>query len=152
MNSYMIRVNEMNFAWELIHAETEAEALESFAEDLQKESKTYYVHVSVVREDADGSLPDDPDSDDCDEYRNEYLHFAVDPDEPECIDNKKHRWHSPHSLFGGCEANPGVFGNAGGVIIKEICKRCKTLRTTDTWAQHGAVQGLTSIEYGEYYE
>lgn len=75
-------------------------------------------------------------------------HVAMDPPEPECAAGE-HRWISPYELVGGIEENPGVHGNAGGVIVTEVCALCGTRRTTDTWAQDPSTgeQGLTAVWY-----
>lgn len=75
--------------------------------------------------------------------------IAIEPKEPKCSHTDGHDWQSPHEIVGGVKENPGVWGHAGGVVIKEICVRCGCGRTTDTWAQDPAdgEQGLTSISY-----
>jgi hypothetical protein len=79
-----------------------------------------------------------------------YHTIAIDPDEPECIDEyTEHDWESPHELLGGLKENPGVQGHGGGVVITEVCAHCGMYRDTDTWAQNpeNGEQGLTSVEY-----
>lgn len=73
------------------------------------------------------------------------------PEEPECIDGHDHVWESPYRILGGCQENPGVWANGGGVIIHECCMVCGCRRTTDTWAQDmsDGEQGLTSTSYSE---
>lgn len=80
----------------------------------------------------------------------ERLTVTIHPDEPDCLEGE-HRWESPHCIFGGLKENPGVFGNGGGVIIKELCSNCGRYRITDTWAQRADTgeQGLKSIHYRE---
>lgn len=76
----------------------------------------------------------------------------LDEDEPECSEGKgEHDWRRPYSVLGGLKENPGVWGNGGGVIIKECCAHCGMYRTTDTWAQRPDTgeQGLTSVSYEE---
>lgn len=75
---------------------------------------------------------------------------AINPDEPRCSEDE-HDWQSPIDLVGGIKENPGVWGNAGGVIIVEACVHCGCKKTTDTWAQRmdTGEQGLTSIQYEE---
>jgi len=70
-------------------------------------------------------------------------------EEPECTHDDEHDWRSPHSVLGGCESNPGVWGNGGGVIIREICRHCGCLRTTDTWATdpQDGTQGHRTVTY-----
>lgn len=72
----------------------------------------------------------------------------IDPTPPACT-KSKHFFHSPHSIVGGIEENPGVWGHGGGVIILEVCKHCGLEKHTDTWAQNpqNGQQGLTSIRY-----
>ncbi len=76
---------------------------------------------------------------------------TLDEEEPDCEDGETHNWQSPHALLGGLEENPGVWGNGGGVIIKEVCMHCGCQRTTDTWAQNPETgeQGLESVSYEE---
>lgn len=78
----------------------------------------------------------------------------LEEDEPECEDGSEHDWQSPHEIVGGCESNPGVWANGGGVVIHKVCMRCGCGRTTDTWAQRRDTgeQGLRSVSYepGEY--
>jgi len=73
---------------------------------------------------------------------------AVEPEEPECPEGE-HEWASDHSVVGGCESNPGVFGSGGGVVITEHCRHCGTYREIDTWAQdpQTGTQGLRSVRY-----
>ena len=77
--------------------------------------------------------------------------ITTEPDEPDCMDGEPHRWESPHSIVGGLEGNPGVWGHGGGVIITECCMSCGCKKQTDTWAQNpeNGEQGLTSVEYTE---
>jgi len=74
---------------------------------------------------------------------------TLNEDEPDCEDGETHDWQSPYALLGGLEENPGVWGNGGGVIIKEVCMHCGCLRVTDTWAQNPETgeQGLESVSY-----
>jgi hypothetical protein len=74
---------------------------------------------------------------------------AVQPPEPDCADDRGHRWHAPHELVGGLEENPGVWGHGGGVISKDVCRFCGVVRTVDTWAQDPETgeQGLESYSY-----
>lgn len=75
--------------------------------------------------------------------------IELSPPEPDCIDGEEHNWKSPFSILGGLRENPGVWGNGGGVIIKECCMTCGCERTTNTWAQDmsDGQQGLTSVSY-----
>lgn len=88
---------------------------------------------------------------------------TLDPEEPACqplseeaearrsdSDSEEgHRWRSPHSIVGGCESNPGVWGSGGGVVYHEVCTRCGAGKTTDTWATRPDTgeQGLRSVAY-----
>lgn len=84
------------------------------------------------------------------DHREHTFDFALDPVAPQCS-RKKHYWHSPHSIVGGIEENPGVWGHGGGVIILEVCKHCGVRKRTDTWAQNplNGQQGLNSIRYDQ---
>ena len=85
--------------------------------------------------------------DDLDERTSDKI--TIEPEEPACADGHDHEWRSPYDVLGGCRENPGVWGHGGGVIIREVCRHCGCLRTTDTWAQDRSdnTQGLTSVEY-----
>lgn len=88
------------------------------------------------------------------DYDNEVLITAtVDPDEPKCIEGNSHDWDCPFEIVGGIKENPGVWGNAGGVIINEVCMNCGRGKRTNTWAQRrdNGEQGLTSVEYEEKF-
>lgn len=78
----------------------------------------------------------------------ERITVALDPEEPDCSDDE-HDWQSPYGLLGGIKENPGVWGNGGGVVIRQVCARCGRYRITDTWAQNpvSGVQGLESVAY-----
>lgn len=84
------------------------------------------------------------------ENQEETININLDPPQPKCISNKNHDWSSPEWL-GGLKENPGIWGNGGGVIIKEVCLHCGCEKTTNTWAQNpsNGEQGLTSISYEE---
>jgi len=75
--------------------------------------------------------------------------FAIEPPDPD--EDCDHDWQSPLEVVGGCDSNPGVRGNGGGVIITEVCAHCARYRRVNTWAQNMRTgeQGLTSVEYGE---
>jgi len=101
-------------------------------------TETIWIDVRVWQLDDDG------------ERINEDMHtITIDPPEPECTSEDGHDWTSPYELLGGLKENPGVFGHGGGAIVKEVCRHCGCLRTTDTWAQRmdTGEQGLTSVEY-----
>lgn len=98
-----------------------------------------WVDVRVIELDADGEETGDDD-----------LHTVeIDPPEPDCRDGEEHVWDSPHELVGGCEQNPGVRGNGGGVVVQSVCMICGCGRRVDTWAQRPDTgeQGLTSVSY-----
>ena len=80
------------------------------------------------------------------------VEFTLHPAMPDCETGHEHDFISPHSIVGGIEENPGVWGHGGGVIIHEVCRWCGTLRITDTWAQDPQTgeEGLRSIEIREY--
>lgn len=96
-----------------------------------REPTTQYVSCSVSEDDGDGW--------------HERITVAIDPEEPECPDG----YHDWRPAEGGCDENPGVQGNGGGVIIRELCAHCDTQKITDTWAQNPETgeQGLTSVSY-----
>lgn len=80
---------------------------------------------------------------------------TIDPLAPRCSDgDRSHDWQRPHEIVGGCESNPGVWGNGGGVIITEVCMSCGCERKTNTWATRPDTgrQGLESVRYeaGKY--
>jgi hypothetical protein len=83
----------------------------------------------------------------CDE-RLGSVEVTLHPEQPKC-EEESHEWCSPYDLLGGLKENPGVWGNGGGVIIREVCKHCGVKRVTNTWAQNPCTgeQGLTSVEY-----
>jgi hypothetical protein len=101
-------------------------------EDVQE---TMWIKVHVYEE-------DDPENEGV-------LQISVDPPEPKCLEGHEHDWIAPHELVGGLEENPGVFGSGGGVIIKEVCRHCGTLRQIDTWATNPVTgeQGLKSVSF-----
>lgn len=92
--------------------------------------------VSAIVEDEDGDR--------------ENVKVAIDPKEPVCPEGE-HDWQSPWDVVGGLEENPGVWGNGGGVVIREVCVHCGRYKRTDTWAQDPETgeQGLTSVSYPE---
>lgn len=121
------------------HLNSDEEALEWARELLRdgswgSEETTAHVSARVSRDDGDGGW-DDVDT----------VTVAIDPVSPACA-RAEHSWQSPHALVGGCETNPGVWGDAGGVTTHEACVHCGCQRITET------KRGLTSIEYhGEHY-
>lgn len=76
--------------------------------------------------------------------------IELNPDEPKCEEGE-HDWRSPYSVLGGIKENPGVWGNGGGVIIREVCCKCGCYKITNTWDQNpeNGEQGLTSVSYEE---
>ena len=84
----------------------------------------------------------------------ESFSIAIEPQEPECLNESGHEWVTPYKVLGGLPENPGCWGHGGGIIQHEVCVHCGTLRTTDTWAQRRDTgeQGLTSITYTMLHE
>lgn len=74
--------------------------------------------------------------------------ITIEPEEPECSGDD-HDWKTPFSVLGGIRENPGVWGNGGGVIAREVCAHCGVYRETNTWAQRRDTgeQGLTEVRY-----
>lgn len=75
---------------------------------------------------------------------------AINPPEPLCVDGP-HDWIAPWNIVGGIKENPGIWGNAGGVVVTECCSKCGCQRTINTWAHNPATgeQGLVSVAYEE---
>jgi len=47
----------------------------------------------------------------------------------------QHEWRSPLELVGGLAENPGVWGTqSGSIVIREVCARCGSRRTTEVRA------------------
>ena len=65
----------------------------------------------------------------------EHTHITIDPEEPECLKGIDHKWSDDHSLVGGCEASPGVWGNGAGIISHEVCVYCGAKKITRTCSQ-----------------
>jgi len=65
----------------------------------------------------------------------EHTHITLDPEEPECLKGIDHEWSDDHSLVGGCEASPGVWGNGAGTISNEVCVYCGTKKISRTCSQ-----------------
>lgn len=78
--------------------------------------------------------------------------YTFDPKPPECTEDE-HDWYAPHSILGGLEENPGVWGHGGGTISTDICKHCGCARTVDTWATNpsNGSQGHESVKYDADY-
>jgi hypothetical protein len=72
--------------------------------------------------------------------------FTLDPVEPDCSNEDGHDWRRPKWGLG---ENPGVTGHDGGVVIHEVCSRCRVRKVEDTWAQRQDTgeQGLHSLTY-----
>lgn len=83
------------------------------------------------------------------DFEHDSFEIELHPDEPACAEGHEHDWRSPYSVLGGLEENPGVWGNGGGAIIKQVCAHCGAYMITDTWAQNPSTgeQGLTSVSY-----
>ena len=81
--------------------------------------------------------------------RVESVTAEIDPTPPECEEDKEHDWQSPHEVVGGIEENPGVWGNAGGVIVTEVCAHCGAYKVTNTWDQSEGPEPVTTIQYKE---
>jgi hypothetical protein len=109
--------------------------------DWDASESTFWIH--------DHAWPVDPvTSEELDADRVD-VRVAFEPAEPNCDHDGGHDWKSPHSVLGGLEDNPGVWGKGGGVVIREVCLHCGAYRVTDTWAQDRStgVQGLESVTY-----
>lgn len=138
MNKYILR-DPKSGAQEEVYAEDDDDAIEqasawalAWGRDMDPEQdETFWIDVEVWL--GDDFWP---------------VTVAVDPKEPWC-NRSSHDWDSPHTLLGGCEKNPGVFGNGGGVIIKEVCDHCGAYRVKNTWAQRpdNSAEGMKSIKY-----
>lgn len=88
----------------------------------------------------------------CDKTGEEHdLTVTVEPEAPECIDDREHDWCAPLEVVGGIAENPGVWGKGGGVICKTVCRHCGCYRIWDSWAQDESTgeQGLESVSYEE---
>jgi hypothetical protein len=127
------------------HALTPEEAAQDYVNDGSwgDVASTTWVNVYVWARYTVGDVSVDEDD-------RSHHKIALNPDEPECSEGS-HDWRSPYCLLGGLEENPGVWGNAGGVIVKEVCIHCGCKRIRDTWAQdrEDGTQGLDSVEYEE---
>jgi hypothetical protein len=81
------------------------------------------------------------------------LTVSIDPAEPKCT-GAGHEWTAPHAIVGGCESNPGVWGDGGGVRWVELCSRCGCGRHGGNWGQRPDTgeQGLDWVrfEIGEF--
>jgi hypothetical protein len=122
------------------HAATGREAAEEYVADGDWGDDGGYVDVSAWRVGIDGNG---------ESVRvEEHSHIVdIETPEPECADGETHDWQSPFEVLGGIKENPGVWGNGGGVMIREVCAHCGRYRVTDTWANRGAEQGYTDVSY-----
>lgn len=77
------------------------------------------------------------------------------PEDPFCMEDEAgvHEWTDDHSIVGGIEENPGVWGNGGGVFIQRACKKCGMLFEENTWATNPNTgeQGLYARKYVPRY-
>lgn len=124
------------------NCEYHRDAAEEYADGFDPSSETQIIDIATYRSgiNRDGAIVD------CD---HQYHTIVIPAEEPPCTDSHGHDWRSPWKIVGGCKQNPGVFGNGGGVIIKEVCHHCGCKKTTNTWAQHNGQQGYRTIEYSE---
>ena len=107
-----------------------------------RDHPTKWITISVTPLDGAGEPIDD---------RRESVKIAIDPEEPECIDDHDHEWKSPIEVVGGIKENPGVWGHGGSVTIHTICCHCghsSPRRSLGARSVDGE-QGLTSTEYRE---
>ena len=118
-------------------AETAEEAAEAYVADGDWGDCDGCVLVYVQEVDEDGEEIGDRDC----------IEVPLLPDEPQCEDGEEHEWTSPASL-GGCDQNPGVWGNGAGFIIHELCAHCGVKRITNT-ADQDSETGVTytSVTY-----
>lgn len=118
------------------------ETLARFAEDAEFGviDRPIFYTAYLFRFDDDGEV---------DEKIDEHT-VRFDPPEPPCK-KAEHDWKAPLKVVGGLAENPGVFGNGGGVLIKEVCAHCGRYRYTDTWYQRPDTgeQGLDAVYYGD---
>lgn len=123
-----------------IEADSAEEAAHEFCEGgaWGQEDGTVWVDVWV-----------DTVDDDHEDYDPEMITVTLDPEEPECTEDK-HDWQSPEWL-GGCKENPGVFSHGGGTKGTNVCANCGAYRDWDGWAQRPDTgqQGLDSVAYRE---
>lgn len=129
-----------NQAYECTASDTAAEAAREYVDGGDwGDDASGFVEIYVWRQWTLGSVVID------DERESHIVPMPIEV--PACSDDREHDWQSRVEIVGGLEGNPGVRCHGGGVIIHEVCDHCGALRTTDTWAQHGGVQGLTSVSY-----
>jgi hypothetical protein len=141
---YLVEIDGGQGGAKYIAADSPDEALrhaQAWAEEGDWDTPTGTVWVSVRVLDDDGNALAADDS------------YAIDPPEPDCLDDQDHDWRAPQGYVGGIAENPGCWGHGGGVIYHEVCVLCGCRKTTDTWAQNpdNGVQGLTSIKYEPRY-
>lgn len=136
---------------ETLAASTMAEAIEE-AKDLLRNGDwdtskgTVWPIASVVKVEVD----DEGDEVDVD---HETVSVSIDPPEPGCSEGE-HDWQAPYSILGGLKEDPGVFGQGGGMIIREVCAHCGTYRERDTGARNPTTgeHGLGSVAYEDANE
>lgn len=126
-------------AYDTLWAKDEEKALEEaddrFDESLYESDRTTWVQIAVY----DAVLGD----------RVSTIR-KVEPIEPSCTTRHGHDWMAPYSVLGGLKENPGVWGNGGGVIIRQVCANCGGYRVTDTWVTGpDGEEGCVSTQYEE---
>lgn len=139
MGNYTVRIDGADYTFEaetLEAARAEAASWLSYGE-WNDSPETVWVKGHLLWTDDDG--------DECQER----VRVTIDPEAPDCVNDDKHDWQSPHELVGGLKENPGVWGKDGGVIIVEACLRCGCKRERNTWAQDRETgeRGLESVRY-----
>lgn len=129
-------------------ADAAANAVAATFDRPDPESPTYWIKVRTFR--LGVTVEDDEDGQPQPALfilREQELRRAIHPVEPDR--NRRQDWRSPHAVVGGIKENPGVRGNAGGVVTVEVCALTGWYQITDTWATDPAdgTQGHTSIRY-----
>ncbi|MEM7820034.1 MAG: hypothetical protein QW761_00300 [Candidatus Aenigmatarchaeota archaeon] len=118
------------------------EAAEEYASAYLPENKTYWCNVLTRR------IGYDTESR-AEVYDDLFCSVKIDPEEPPCVEGAEHDWCAPIEVVGGIKENPGCWGHGGGVIMKMVCRHCRTYKIIDTWATDPATgrQGLKTVEY-----
>lgn len=121
-----------------IKAETAQDAAQEYVDGGEWGEGPTWVDVQVA-----------PYVEDQDDAEWDRITIQIDAEEPDCEDGREHDWQSPYEVLGGIRENPGVWGNGGGVVIREVCACCGRYRIHDTWAQRPDTgeQGLETIAY-----
>lgn len=132
-----------------IEAESARAAAQSYVNggDWHVDDRTIWIDVRVAE------LPREPDE--LDLEHDSRHRIAVEPAEPDCVDQNGrrrrglHAWSNDVRLVGGLRENPGVFACGGGVVIRRICTQCGAGEVVNTWATDPATgeQGLRSLHY-----